>query len=113
MCPTTSRPFHYTAVPDQGPVITSSTAPVTSHHQSAKPIETRKTGRKFVRPLFEKLQSDVEMSEAASQEVDAQGIIAQQSVRKRLASATFDLSEGLPIPRETNTKVAIPVFKKS
>ena len=61
MCPATLSSFHYTAVSDQGPVIASSTALVTSHHQPAKPseersilpktnIETRKTGRKLVRP---------------------------------------------------------------
>ncbi|XWS16718.1 hypothetical protein CRYUN_Cryun33cG0001800 [Craigia yunnanensis] len=115
--------FTGTAVPDQGPVIASSTATITSHHQPAKAseerrsvlpktnIETRKTGRRLVRPRFvkaEELQGDLEMSDA-----DAQGTLTQQnqqSVHKRLAS---ELSEDLPVPGETNTDVALPVLKKS
>ncbi|XWS27642.1 hypothetical protein CRYUN_Cryun26dG0135800 [Craigia yunnanensis] len=119
-----------TAVPDQGPVIASPTAPVTSQHQPAKPseersilpktnIETRKTGRKLVRPRFvkvEEVQSDVEMLEATSHDADAQGTVIQQnqqSVRKRLASAASELSVDIPVPGETNTDVAVPVLKKS
>ncbi|MBA0823193.1 hypothetical protein Goarm_019940 [Gossypium armourianum] len=120
-----------TVVPDQGPVIASSTVPVTSHQQPAKTSEerrsilpktntdTRKTGRRLVRPRFvkpEEPQGDVEMSEAISHDVDAQGILTsqnQQSVRKRLASATSELSEDLPVPGETSTDVVVPALKKS
>ncbi|KAK8705798.1 hypothetical protein V6N13_049389 [Hibiscus sabdariffa] len=115
-----------TAVPDQGPVTTSSTVPVTSQHQPAKAseerrfvlpksnTETRKTGRKLVRPRFvkaEERQSDVEMSEATSHDVDAQG--TQQSARKRQASATSELSEDLPVPGEASADVVAPALKKS
>ncbi|KAK8313396.1 hypothetical protein V6Z12_D01G106600 [Gossypium hirsutum] len=120
-----------TVVPDQGPVIASSTVPVTSHQQPAKTSEerrsilpktntdTRKTGRRLVRPRFvkpEEPQGDVEMSEAMSHDVDAQGTLTsqnQQSVRKRLASATSELSEDLPVPGETSTDVVVPALKKS
>ncbi|XVE99034.1 hypothetical protein REPUB_Repub03eG0161700 [Reevesia pubescens] len=120
-----------TAVQDQGPVIAFSTAPVTSHHQPAKAsedrrsilprtnTETRKTGRKLVRPRFikaEEPQGDAEMSEATSHEADAQGTLTQQnqqSVRKRLASAASELSEDLPVPGETSSDVSVPVLKKS
>ncbi|MFQ6621588.1 hypothetical protein Gotur_002769 [Gossypium turneri] len=120
-----------TVVPDQGPVIASSTVPVTSHQQTAKTSEerrsilpktntdTRKTGRRLVRPRFvkpEEPQGDVEMSEAISHDVDAQGTLTsqnQQSVRKRLASATSELSEDLPVPGETSTDVVVPALKKS
>ncbi|XP_039055568.1 nuclear-pore anchor-like isoform X2 [Hibiscus syriacus] len=115
-----------TTVPDHGPVTTSSTLPVTSQHQLAKAfeerrsivpktnIETRKTGRKLVRPRFvkaEERKGDVEMSEATSHDVDAQG--TQQSARKRQASATTELSEDLPVPGETSVDVVAPVLKKS
>ncbi|MBA0849007.1 hypothetical protein Goshw_009952 [Gossypium schwendimanii] len=120
-----------TVVPDQGPVIASSTVPVTSHQQPAKTSEerrsilpktntdTRKTGRRLVRPRFvkpEEPQGDVEMSEAISHDVDAQGTLTsqnQQSVRKRLASATSELSEDLPVPGETSSDVVVPALKKS
>ncbi|MBA0641808.1 hypothetical protein Goklo_026307 [Gossypium klotzschianum] len=120
-----------TVVPDQGPVIASSTVPVTSHQQPAKTSEerrsilpktntdTRKTGRRLVRPRFvkpEEPQGDVEMSEAISHDVDAQGTLTsqnQQSVRKRLASATSELSEDLPVPGEASTDVVVPALKKS
>ncbi|PPD76174.1 hypothetical protein GOBAR_DD26894 [Gossypium barbadense] len=120
-----------TVVSDQGPVIASSTVPVTSHQQPAKTSEerrsilpktntdTRKTGRRLVRPRFvkpEEPQGDVEMSEAMSHDVDAQGTLTsqnQQSVRKRLASATSELSEDLPVPGETSTDVVVPALKKS
>ncbi|PPS02418.1 hypothetical protein GOBAR_AA18246 [Gossypium barbadense] len=120
-----------TVVSDQGPVIASSTVPVTSHQQLAKTSEerrsilpktntdTRKTGRRLVRPRFvkpEEPQGDVEMSEATSHDVDAQGTLTsqnQQSVRKRLASATSELSENLPVPGETSTDVVVPALKKS
>ncbi|XP_017641194.1 nuclear-pore anchor isoform X1 [Gossypium arboreum] len=120
-----------TVVSDQGPVIASSTVPVTSHQQLAKTSEdrrsilpktntdTRKTGRRLVRPRFvkpEEPQGDVEMSEATSHDVDAQGTLTsqnQQSVRKRLASATSELSEDLPVPGETSTDVVVPALKKS
>ncbi|XVE53404.1 hypothetical protein DITRI_Ditri03aG0000200 [Diplodiscus trichospermus] len=119
------------AVMDQGAVVASSTALVTSQNQPAKAseerrsilpktnIETRKMGRKLVRPRFvktEELQGDVEMPEATSQDTDAQGNITQQnqqSVRKRLASAASELSEDFAAPGETNTDVAVPVLKKS
>ncbi|KAK8648810.1 hypothetical protein V6N13_129553 [Hibiscus sabdariffa] len=115
-----------TAVLDQGPVTTSSIVPVTSQHQPAKAseerrfvlpksnTETRKTGRKLVRPRFvkaEERQSDVEMSEATSHDVDAQG--TQQSARKRQASATTELSEDLPVPGEATADVVAPALKKS
>ncbi|GMJ10521.1 TRANSLOCATED PROMOTER REGION, nuclear pore anchor [Hibiscus trionum] len=114
-----------TAVPDQGPVTTSLTVPVTSQHQPAKAsevrsilpktiTETRKTGRKLVRPRFvkaEERQSDVEMTEATAHDVDAQG--TQQSARKRQASATTELSEDLPVPGETSADVVAPALKKS
>ncbi|MBA0550345.1 hypothetical protein Golob_021300 [Gossypium lobatum] len=120
-----------TVVPDQGPVIASSTVPVTSHQQPAKTSEerrsilpktntdTRKTGRRLVRPRFvkpEEPQGDVEMSEAISHDVDAQGTLTsqnQQLVRKRLASATSELSEDLPVPGETSSDVVVPALKKS
>ncbi|KAK8623172.1 hypothetical protein V6N13_118063 [Hibiscus sabdariffa] len=115
-----------TGVPDQGPVATSSTVPVTSQHQPAKAseerrstvpktnTETRKTGRKLVRPRFvkaEERQGDVEMSEATSHEVDVQG--TQQSARKRQASATTELSEELSVPGEMSADVVTPALKKS
>ncbi|EOY14280.1 Nucleoprotein TPR, putative isoform 1 [Theobroma cacao] len=116
-------------VPHHDPIIASSTAPATSHHQPAKAleerrsilpktnIETRKTGRKLVRPRFvkaEEPQGYVEMSEATSLDGDAQGTLAQQNqpVRKRLASAASELCEDLPVPGETSTDVAVPVLKK-
>lgn len=122
--------FSATAVLDQGNVIASSAAPVAVHIQPAKVaverptlpktnIETRKTGRKLVRPRFvraEKPQGDVEMSESTSHDADAQGTLTQpnqQSIRKRSASAASDLSEDLPVPGETNTDVDVPVLKKS
>lgn len=123
--------FSGTVVPDQGPVIASSTFPVTSHQQPAKTSEerrsilpktstdTRKTGRRLLRPRFgkpEEPQGDVEMSEATSHDVDAQGTLTsqnQQSVRKRLASATSELSEDLPVSGETTTDVVVPALKKS
>ncbi|GMJ02820.1 TRANSLOCATED PROMOTER REGION, nuclear pore anchor [Hibiscus trionum] len=115
-----------TAIPDQGPVTTSSTVPVTSQHQPAKAseerrsivpktnTETRKTGRKLVRPRFvkaEERKNDVEMSETTSHDVDAQG--TQQSARKRQASATAELSEDLPVPGEMSSDVVTPALKKS
>ncbi|KAK8526986.1 hypothetical protein V6N13_084854 [Hibiscus sabdariffa] len=115
-----------TGVLDQGPVATSSTVPVTSQHQPAKAseerrsivpktnTETRKTGRKLVRPRFvkaEERQVDVEMSEATSHDVDVQG--TQQSARKRQASATTELSEDLPVPGEMSVDVIAPALKKS
>ncbi|XP_022717640.1 nuclear-pore anchor [Durio zibethinus] len=128
----TSPTFTGTAVSDQGPVVASSTAPATSHQQPAKAseerrsilpktnIETRKTGRKLVRPRFvkaEEPQGDVEMSETTSHDADAQGTLTQQnqqqSVRKRLASVTSELCEDIPVPGETSTDVAVPVLKKS
>ncbi|XP_021299554.1 nuclear-pore anchor isoform X2 [Herrania umbratica] len=116
-------------VPHHDPIIASSTAPATSHHQPAKAleerrsilpktnIETRKTGRKLVRPHFvkaEEPQGYVEMSEATSLDGDAQGTLAQQNqpVRKRLASAASELREDLPVRGETSTDVAVPVLKK-
>ncbi|XVF77755.1 hypothetical protein PTKIN_Ptkin14bG0072200 [Pterospermum kingtungense] len=113
-----------TAVPDQGPAIASSTALVTSQHQPAKVapktnIETRKTGRKLIRPRFvkaEKPPGDVEMSEATSHDADAQGTLTQpnqQSIRKRPASGASDLSEDLPAQGEMSTDVDVPVLKKS
>ncbi|OMO78493.1 Tetratricopeptide, MLP1/MLP2-like protein [Corchorus capsularis] len=118
---------------DQGPAISASTAPTTSHPQKSQPpkalverrsvlpkttIETRKTGRKLVRPRFvkpEEPQSDVDMSEATSHDADAQGTHTQQNepVRKRLASTTSELHEDSPVPGETSADVTEPLLKKS
>ncbi|OMO68937.1 nuclear-pore anchor-like protein [Corchorus capsularis] len=120
-----------TVAPDQGPVIASSSTPVATPHQPAKPYEerrsilaktnteTRKTGRKLVRPRFvkaEEPQGDVDMSEATSHDADAQGTVTQQNqpgVRKRPASAASELSEDLAVQGEMSTDVAVPVPKKS
>ncbi|KAE8731457.1 Detected protein of confused Function [Hibiscus syriacus] len=88
-----------TAVPDQGPVNTSSTVPV-----------TRSLSGHVLSKLKER-QGDVEMSEATSHDVDAQG--TQQSARKRQASATTELSEDVPVPGETSADVVTPALKKS
>ncbi|KAE8661247.1 hypothetical protein F3Y22_tig00116925pilonHSYRG00009 [Hibiscus syriacus] len=118
--------FSGTAVPDRGPVTTSSTVHETSQHQPAKAseerrsivpktnTETRKTGRKLVRPRIvkaEERQGDVEMTEATSHDVDAQG--TQQSACERQASATTELSEDLPVPGETSTDVVASALKKT
>ncbi|OMO77802.1 Tetratricopeptide, MLP1/MLP2-like protein [Corchorus olitorius] len=115
----------------EGPVIASSSTPVATPHQPAKAyeerrsilaktnIETRKTGRKLVRPRFvkaEEPQGDVDMSEATSHDADAQGTVTQQNqpgVRKRPASAASELSEDLPVQGEMSTDVAVPAPKKS
>nr|CAN80561.1 hypothetical protein VITISV_040288 [Vitis vinifera] len=86
--------------------------------------ETRKTGRKLVRPRLvksEEPQGDVDMAEiegpnnggkpAPSQDTETQTL---PPVRKRLASSsTSDLQEDTQIQGETTSDVAPPVLKRS
>lgn len=86
--------------------------------------ETRKTGRKLVRPRLvksEEPQGDVDMAEiegpnnggkpAPSQDTETQTL---PPVRKRLASSsTSDLQEETQIQGETTSDVAPPVLKRS
>ncbi|KAJ0099642.1 hypothetical protein Patl1_19768 [Pistacia atlantica] len=92
-------------------------------------VETRKQGRKLVRPRLgkpEEAQGDVEMTEAegsslggkvaSSQDVETQVNLTQQSqplVRKRLASSTSELREESLLQGEPTTEIAAPAPKKS
>ncbi|XP_021635125.2 nuclear-pore anchor isoform X2 [Hevea brasiliensis] len=91
-------------------------------------IETRKTGRKLVRPRLVKPdepQGDVEMSDvdgsntqgkvASSHESETQRnltSLSQPSARKRLASSASELSEQPLDQGETNSDAGAPVVKK-
>ncbi|XP_059661908.1 nuclear-pore anchor isoform X2 [Cornus florida] len=93
-------------------------------------VETRKTGRKLVRPRIvkpEEPQGDTEMSEIEgsnnmgkpipSLNLETQGnitLLTQPSVRKRLASSsTSELQEESLIQRGTSSDVGLPVLKKA
>ncbi|XP_044468309.1 nuclear-pore anchor isoform X3 [Mangifera indica] len=92
-------------------------------------VETRKQGRKLVRPRLgkpEEAQGDVEMSEvegsnvigkvASSQDVETQVSLTQQSqplVRKRMASSTPELREESSLQGEPSTDIIAPVLKRS
>lgn len=93
-------------------------------------VETRKPGRKLVRPRLvrpEEPQGDTEMSEvegannvgksAPSGDLEAQGnlsSLSQPLLRKRTASSSAsELHEELVIQGETSSDVAAPMLKKS
>lgn len=89
--------------------------------------ETRKAGRKLVRPRIVKPEeppADIDMSEAdepnnggkplVSQSVESQGnptLLTQPATRKRLS--TLDLQEEAVIAHESNTELSAPLQKKS
>ncbi|KAI4323302.1 hypothetical protein L6164_022918 [Bauhinia variegata] len=128
--------------PAQAPTIASSMAPVASSlppkaaEESEKRvaipktnIETRRTGRKLIRPRLTKpgeAQGDVEMSEAEvpqsgskhepSSDTETQGNLpsSQPLARKRVApTSTSELREESVAPGETGSDAAAPMLKKS
>lgn len=128
------------AVATQAPVMASSAGPATSHlpvkatdgkERVILPktnVETRKPGRKLVRPRLkrpEESQGDLEMSEAegsnitgkvAAHDAETQGNLTLQSqplARKRLASTTTELREDFHSQGEPSSDVPAPVLKKS
>ncbi|XP_027342867.1 nuclear-pore anchor isoform X2 [Abrus precatorius] len=128
-------------VPAQSPSIISLAAPgasslppkATGESEKRLPlpkasVETRKTGRKLVRPRLVKPdepQGDTEMSDAEgpggkpgpSSDVETQSNFAlssQPSARKRVApTSTSDLREESAAPGEKSSDVVAPVLKKS
>ncbi|KAJ7949034.1 nuclear-pore anchor [Quillaja saponaria] len=121
--------------PSVVPLVASSSLPTRATEEGEKKLavpkvnfETRKTGRKLVRPRLvkpEDPQGDIEMSEmegtqnggrpGPSSDAEAQGNLtlqSQQLVRKRLApSSTSELQE--ETKGETGSDVGPPVLKKS
>ncbi|XP_022142171.1 nuclear-pore anchor isoform X2 [Momordica charantia] len=92
-------------------------------------VETRKAGRKLVRPRLGKPegpQGDIDMSmaelpnnenkRATSGKSETEGEptpSTHQLARKRVASSTSELHEHSTIPGETSTEMAAPVMKKA
>lgn len=134
-----TSPFPYAGLtaPAQPPSILTPVVPATSYSPAKAAeerekrlailktnAETRKTGRKLVRPRLvksEEPQGDVDMAEiegpnnggkpAPSQDTETQTL---PPVRKRLASSsTSDLQEETQIQGETTSDVAPPVLKRS
>lgn len=88
-------------------------------------VETRKTGRRLVRPRLvknEEPQSDVDMTEAEGPSSGGKFVHSQDTetttltplIRKRLAtSSTSDLQEETQMQGDTSSDVAAPVQKRS
>ncbi|XP_021888225.1 nuclear-pore anchor-like [Carica papaya] len=128
-------------IPAQAPLVTSLTAPIGSQPTKVAEekerrlilaktnAETRRTGRKLVRPRLvqhEEPQLDVEMSEAdgtnnegkhaISHDFESQGnavLPGKSPLRKRLAPPASELSQESLNLGEIASEVAPPVLKKS
>lgn len=129
-------------VPSQTPDVAVSVAPVTTNfpakafeerekksHLTKARVETRKAGRKLVRPRLGKPegcpQGDIDMAasellnnekRATSGKSEAEGestTSTYQLARKRVASSTSELQEHSIIHGESSTDMAAPVMKKA